>query len=76
MDKLEFIKGLQEQLELDTTLELTTNLKELEEWDSLQAMVLISYVSETLGVTLNGNDVNEITTVESLIKKVGENNFK
>lgn len=76
MDKLEFIKGLQEQLELETTLLLTTNLKELEEWDSLNAMVLISYVSETLGITLNGNDVNEITTVESLIKKVGENNFK
>lgn len=76
MNEVEFIKGLEEQLETETTLELSTNIKELEEWDSLNAMVLISYVSEVTGLTLSGKDVTEITTVESLINKIGRANFQ
>jgi acyl carrier protein len=76
MKKTEFIQGLEEQLELEFSLNETTNLKELEEWDSLNAMVLISYVSETTGVNLTGNDVSEITTVKSLLDRIGYNLFK
>lgn len=71
----EFILGLGEELELDTTLENSTNLKDLDEWDSMAAMVLIGYVSNEFGVTLNADDIRDITTVDSLIERIGLEKF-
>lgn len=71
----EFILGLAEELELETTLNTATNLKDLDEWDSMAAMVLIGYVSNEFGVTLNADDLRDITTVDSLIKRIGIEKF-
>ncbi len=71
----EFILGLVEELELETTLENSTNLKDLEEWDSMAAMVLIGYVSNEFGITLNADDIKDITTVDSLIERIGLEKF-
>ena len=71
----EFILGLAEELELETTLENTTNLKDLDEWDSMAAMVLIGYVSNEFGVTLNADDLKDITTVDSLMERIGIEKF-
>jgi acyl carrier protein len=75
MNKNEFILGLAEELEIETTLENTTNLKDLDEWDSMAAMVLIGYVSNEFGVTLNADDLKDITTVDSLIERIGLEKF-
>jgi acyl carrier protein len=71
----EFILGLAEELELEITLENTTNLKDLDEWDSMAAMVLIGYVSNEFGVTLNADDLKDITTVDSLMERIGLEKF-
>jgi acyl carrier protein len=71
----EFISELKEELELESTLELTTNIKELEEWDSLAAMVLIAYISRSFNVTMNANDIEQITTVQTIIDFVGTEKF-
>lgn len=75
MKKDEFILGLGEELEIETTLENTTNLKDLDEWDSMAAMVLIGFVSNEFGVTLNADDLKEITTIDSLIERIGLDKF-
>ena len=75
MKKDDFIRGLQEELEIETTLETTTNLKDLEEWDSMAAMLLIGYVSNEFAVTLNADSIKNITTVESLIEMIGLDKF-
>lgn len=75
MKKNEFILGLGEELEIETTLVNTTNLKDLDEWDSMAAMVLIGYVSNEFGITLNADDLKEITTVDSLIERIGLDKF-
>lgn len=75
MKKNDFILGLGEELEIETTLVNTTNLKDLDEWDSMAAMVLIGYVSNEFGVTLNADDLKEITTVDSLIERIGLDKF-
>ena len=75
MKKNEFILGLGEELEIETTLVNTTNLKDLDEWDSMAAMVLIEYVSNEFGITLNADDLKEITTVDSLIERIGLDKF-
>ncbi|WP_214073663.1 acyl carrier protein [Mucilaginibacter sp. dw_454] len=75
MTKEKFIADLQEQLELASALTADTNIKELEEWDSMGAMVLIAYVNENFGVGLNAQDIKEISTIKSLIEKIGVDKF-
>ncbi|MFC4817379.1 MULTISPECIES: phosphopantetheine-binding protein [unclassified Flavobacterium] len=75
MTKQDFIKGLEEELELETALEFDTDIKQLEEWDSMTAMLLIGYVSNEFSVTLNAEDIKKITTISSLIEKIGVEKF-
>ncbi len=75
MTNKEFCEGLVEELELEVEIDTNTNLKELDEWDSMAAMILIGYVSNEFGITLNADDLKEITTVDSLINKIGQNKF-
>jgi acyl carrier protein len=75
MKKENFVSKLQEELEFETELTETTNLKDLDEWDSMGAMVLIGFVSEEFGVTLNADDIKAMTTINSLIEKIGLDKF-
>lgn len=75
MTKQEFFVNLQEELEIDVALVGAINLKNLEEWDSMSAMVLIGYVSNEFGVTLTAEDLEVITTIDSLIEKIGVDKF-
>ena len=76
MTKQEFAERLQEELEVeDTELTLDTDLKFLDEWDSMAAMVVIALVDELMGETLMTNDIASLTTVQSLIDLIGEDKF-
>lgn len=75
MEKSVFLSRLQEELEFESELEINTNIKDLDEWDSMAAMVLIGFVSDEFGMTLNADDIQAITTVESLIEKIGQDKF-
>lgn len=75
MTKQEFFVNLKEELEFDVSLVGSINLKNLEEWDSMAAMVLIGYVSNEFGVTLTSEDLEVITTIDSLIEKIGVDKF-
>ena len=55
--------------------EANSSIKDLDEWDSLSAMVLIGYVSDNFDVTLNADDIESITTFNSLIETIGEEKF-
>lgn len=70
MDINDFLLGLQRQLELENPLDLNANLKEIGSWDSISDMILISYVDRELGVRINSEDLEKITTVDSLLKFV------
>ncbi len=75
MKKTEFLTRLKEELEFESNLEINTNIKELDDWDSMAAMVLIGFVSDEFGITLNADDIAAITTIESLIQKIGLDKF-
>ncbi|WP_164126604.1 acyl carrier protein [Sphingobacterium luzhongxinii] len=75
MTKQEFATKLTEELELSTDLTLDTDLKKLEEWDSMTAMILIGIVSNEFDIDLSADDIQEITTVNSLIEKIGAEKF-
>ena len=75
MTKQEFLRVLKEELELDVVLGFETNLKELEEWDSMCAMVLMGFVSNEFDEILNPGDMAEMTTISSLMTRIGLEKF-
>lgn len=75
MTQQEFISGLQEELELEAVLNGSTNLKDLDDWDSMAVMVLIGFVSNMFDVILNPDDIKEMTTIDSLIERIGLDKF-
>jgi len=71
----DFFLRLQEDLELDGEVNGETNIKSLEEWDSMAAMTLIALVNEEFSISLNSDDIENITTVNSLIDRIGTDKF-
>ena len=75
MKKQEFIKHLAEELEFETEFTLDTNIKNMDEWDSMSVMILIGFVSDTFNVTLNNDDISLLTTFGSLTERIGKEKF-
>jgi acyl carrier protein len=73
----EFIEKLKETLELeDEELNEDTNLKDLEEYDSLSVLSIIAMIDENFGKQLSAQQFSDVTTVTSLIEKIGVENFE
>jgi len=70
-----FLTELTEELELEVSLQTNTKFKDLEDWDSMGAMVLIGFVSDNFGITLTGDDIENLSDVQSLIEKIGITKF-
>lgn len=75
MDKNDFIEQLVEELEIEVPVTAETRFEDLEEWDSMGAMVLIGFVADTFDITLNSNDLESFVTFSDLIEKIGYNHF-
>ncbi|MDN3671915.1 acyl carrier protein [Flavobacterium branchiarum] len=75
MNKKQFFLRLVDDLELEIEINGETNIKDLDDWDSMAAMVLIGLVNEEFSVTLNSDDIENITTVNSLMERIGLDKF-
>lgn len=71
----EFLKNLYSELEIESVadISLETNLKDLDEWDSMAVLVLIGFLDENFSITTSGEDVNKFNTVEDIINFIGLN---
>jgi len=73
----EFIEELKETLELENVkLNEDTNLKDLEEYDSLSVLSIIAMIDEKFGKKLSGQDFQLITTVKSMMELIGKDCFE
>lgn len=64
----EFIAAFADEF-LETPLEVfnaQTNYKELEEWNSLTALSIISMVDDKIGKTITGADLRRCKTIEDV----------
>ena len=69
----DLILRLQEEFEdLSVKLEPNTNIKELDEWSSMHALIIIALVDTEYGITLNGNDLRSLNTVQDLFQIISE----
>lgn len=71
----EFVNELVEELEVEVNVTLDTKLEDLDEWDSMGAMILIGFVSDNFDVTLNADDIKLLTTFQSLVERIGLEKF-
>jgi acyl carrier protein len=70
MDMQRFISDFEAQFEdvVPGSIQPDTELESLEEWNSLQAMVIISMIDSKYNVSVSGTDVNNAKTVADLYK--------
>jgi len=54
------------------TLKPTTSFKDLEEWSSMQALVVIALIDEHYEIALTGEDLMDCETVQDIYDKIKE----
>ncbi len=78
MKKKEFVDELKDALEIedeDQEITLETNLKELEEYDSLSVLSIIAMIDKNFGKQIPSSDFIKVTTVSSLMELIGKGHF-
>jgi len=79
MKTKDFINELKEALEIedeDQEITLETNLKDLEEYDSLSVLSIIAMIDKNFGKQISLIDFIKITTIKSLVDLIGEEYFE
>jgi len=74
----DFVEELKDALEIedeDKEITLETNLKELEEYDSLSVLSIIAMIDKNFGKQIPSSDFVKITTVRTLMKLIGKEYF-
>lgn len=77
--KEDFINELIEALEIDPEekdLTLETDLRNLEEYDSLGVLSIIAMIDKHFNKQIPSSDFNKITTINSLIDLIGQDYFE
>ena len=75
----DFINELKEALERedeDQEITLATNLKDLEEYDSLGVLSIIVMIDKNFGKQIPSSDFIKITTIKSLLDLIGKEYFQ
>jgi len=75
----DFIRELTEALEIedeDQEITLETNLKELEEYDSLSVLSIIVMIDKNFGKQIPSADFAKVTTVNTLMGLIGKEYFE
>ena len=75
----DFINELKEALEIedeDQEITLETNLKDLEEYDSLSVLSIIAMIDKNFSKQIPSSDFIKITTIKSLMKLIGKEYFQ
>ena len=73
MKKADFLVELEDILQREEPCNINDNLNDYLEWDSLSKMAVMAFYSKTFGVSVSLNDLQNLKTVEDLIKLAGNN---
>ena len=73
-----FINELKDALEIedeDKKITLETDLRHVEEYDSLSVLSIIAMIDKNFGKQIPSSDFKQVTTVSSLINLIGKEYF-
>ena len=79
MKTTDFINELRDALEIedeDQEISLETNLKDLEEYDSLSVLSIIAMIDKNFGKQISSSDIVKVTTVNSLMELIRKEHFE
>lgn len=62
----EFLEVFRSLFQDASGIDLETNFRDLEEWSSMQALIVIAAIDENFGVTIPERDFREAKTVADL----------
>lgn len=70
----EFAERVEESFGIEEkgTLKPDTDYKDLEEWDSMRALILIAFVDTEFDVLLSGNDLKSVSTIREVYTLIQE----
>ena len=71
MTREELLEKLQEIFDVEEPLTEDMVLDDIEEWDSLVAMAVISFFNNNLGIIVKPQDILSIKTVKDILDKAG-----
>jgi len=69
----ELLKLVAETIEYEGELELDQKIEDIEEWDSLGVLSIVSML-DTIKITVDLEELSEISTVEDFVKLAGIDN--
>lgn len=73
MEIQELIEKLETEFALPAqTLKAETDFREIPEWGSMHALIIIAVIDTEYGVSLNGEDLRKATTIKDLYTIVKE----
>lgn len=67
MTQVELLTHIQDALQRDEALTLEMNLQDIEEWDSLAIVSLISLYDTYFGISVTGNTLRDCQKVSDLV---------
>ena len=72
MDKNQFLQSFAEQFdETDpSTITMDARFKEIDEWSSMVALMIIAMVDENYNKKITGADLREANTIEQLFERI------
>lgn len=76
MKKAQFLRDLANLMEVDNALEEGTDLKSIEEFDSLAVMGVIAYADRKFAKRIPAVALAQVTTVGSLMDILGREQFE
>lgn len=72
MTKLELLEEIKETLQRDEDISFEMNLEDIEEWDSLANISMISLYDELFETIVTNNDLKSCKTVNDLVNLVSD----
>jgi len=75
----DFISELKDALEIedeDQEITLETNLKDLEEYDSLSVLSIIAMIDKSFDKQIPSTNFTKVTTISSLMDLIGKEHFE
>jgi acyl carrier protein len=73
MNVKELLIVVAETIEYESELHLDQNIEDIEEWDSLGVLSIVSMMDD-LSITINLEDLEQIKTVEDFVRLTGIQN--
>lgn len=72
MNKSELLEEIKEILQRDEEISLSMKLEDIEEWDSLANISMISLYDHLFGVIVTSETIEDCQTLDDLVKLVAD----